>query len=524
MAFAATAQGGSLMIHENGYPRKSLSNVSPFVPQIAELINPACSLHVRAVSLPESALRGSDIRLFPAHETRKGTAAMDGIFQIGDNGTSASLSVARSDNFRILHGMPNTVSNNNFRALTRKDKFLAVCQSIALVPDVLKHVKSSDEMDVLAEITHAANHLLVNGNGRSELDIAVANAFKKEKGSHWRQCIANFLKKYPMRADPNNAKFSFIDLFAGVGGIRIAMQDAGGKCVFSSEIDTDSKVTYFRNFGEVPFGDINRFAGAEMTVDEIGRLVPDHDVLAGGFPCQPFSSAGVSSRSSLGRPHGFECQTQGTLFFNIARIVSVKKPRVVFLENVKNLVRHEGGKTISIIKATLTALGYNVNIRVINSQTEVPQKRERCFIVAVRNECGSFEFPSFDGNPLPLASILEKSVPAKYTISEKAWIGHQERSVRNKRRGAGFTVTLADIAKPANTILARYYKDGKECLLPQEGMPPRKLTPREIARVQGFPEHFKIHDADCKAYKQFGNSVPVPVVAKIAKAIAGLIV
>lgn len=305
-------------------------------------------------------------------------------------------------------------------------------------------------------------------------------------------------------------KFKFIDLFAGIGGFRLAMQSVGGTCVFSSEWNKDSQTTYFDNFGELPAGDITKICENE---------IPDHDVLCAGFPCQPFSLAGVSARTSLNTAHGFACETQGTLFFDVVRIVAAKRPAVIFLENVKNLVRHDKGNTFAIIKKAIEDLGYSFSYAVINAQTVVPQKRERCYIVCLRDNSAKFEFPDFQGEPIPLKTILDPNVPDTFTISDKLWAGHQRRTATNLARGAGFTAFCADIEKPANTLVARYGKDGKECLVPQQDKNPRMLTPRECARLQGYPESFRIPASKAAAYRQFGNSVALPVVTKIAEKI-----
>jgi DNA (cytosine-5)-methyltransferase 1 len=309
---------------------------------------------------------------------------------------------------------------------------------------------------------------------------------------------------------PEISKFKFIDLFAGIGGFRLAMQSMGGECVFSSEWNKDSQITYFENFGELPEGDITRISETD---------IPDHDVLCAGFPCQPFSLAGVSARTSLNTAHGFACQTQGTLFFDVIRIMAEKRPAVVFLENVKNLVRHDKGNTFAIIKKAIEELGYSFSYAIINAQTVVPQKRVRCYIVCLRDSAQAFEFPDFPGDPIPLKSILDQNVPETFTISDKLWAGHQRRTATNLARGAGFTAFCTDIEKPANTLVARYGKDGKECLIPQQDKNPRMLTPRECARLQGYPETFKIPVSKAAAYKQFGNSVALPVIKKIAEKI-----
>lgn len=315
---------------------------------------------------------------------------------------------------------------------------------------------------------------------------------------------------------PENPDFTFIDLFAGIGGFRIALQSQNGKCVFTSEIDSAARKTYEMNFGEVPFGDIREFTGDSITNNKLKQLIPDHQILAAGFPCQPFSLAGVSARNSLGKVHGFEDVNQGNLFFDIARIVSIKKPEVVFLENVKNFEKHDGGHTFQIVKETMEGLGYVVYSKVINAHQVVPQKRQRFYMVCFKNKKIKFNFPEFEGEPLKLKTILEKRVSSEYTISDKLWEGHQRRTAANLKRGTGFTAFLADLNKPANTLVARYGKDGKECLVPQKNKNPRKLTPRECARLQGFPENFKLPISNAPAYKQFGNSIAVPVVTAIA--------
>ncbi|WP_018293890.1 DNA cytosine methyltransferase [Mariprofundus ferrooxydans] len=310
---------------------------------------------------------------------------------------------------------------------------------------------------------------------------------------------------------PVKHAFRFIDLFAGIGGIRLGFQMNGGTCVFSSEYDKNAQATYKNNYGETPFGDITEIDPVE---------IPDHDILLAGFPCQPFSHAGVSARNSRGSKHGFECKTQGTLFFDIMRIALEKRPKVLFLENVRNIERHDKGNTFETIKESIKEIGYDFKHAIINSSTLVPQKRVRCYMVCFRSDLKKeFEFPDFEGLPLPLSSVLEEQVDDKFTISDRLWLGHINRTKRNIARGTGFTAHTADLSKPSNTIVARYGKDGKECLIPQEGKNPRLLTPRECARLQGFPENFLFPSAKTPAYKQFGNSVAVPVIEKIAATI-----
>ena len=300
--------------------------------------------------------------------------------------------------------------------------------------------------------------------------------------------------------------FKFIDLFAGVGGIRIAFEEIGGECVFSSEWDKYSQITYEANFGEKPHGDITQIETSE---------IPKHDVLLGGFPCQPFSNAGLK--------RGFE-DTRGTLFFDVARIVADKQPSVVLLENVKGFANHDKGKTLQVVTETLEDLGYNVFYKVLNARDfGVPQNRERIFIVGLhKRKLGSigFSFPKPLKKKTKLGQILEKNVDEKYTLSNKLWTGHKRRLKEHRARGNGFGYSLFnEESEYTSTISARYYKDGSEILVEQLGKNPRKLTPREAARLQGFPEKFVIPVSDVQAYKQFGNSVAVPVLRAIAKEI-----
>jgi DNA (cytosine-5)-methyltransferase 1 len=323
--------------------------------------------------------------------------------------------------------------------------------------------------------------------------------------------------QFPPVAEP---AFRFIDLFAGIGGFRLALQAQGGKCVFTSEWDKYAKHTYALNFGETPFGDIRQFTGPDITESEIRALIPNHDVLAAGFPCQPFSHAGVSARSSLGQNHGFSCEIQGTLFFDLVRIAKAKRPKVLLLENVRNLENHNKGDTFARIRRTIEQdLGYSFSYQIIDSSPLVPQRRKRCYMVCLRDKKVDFKFPEITGPALALGKFLEKKPAEKYTISDRLWLGHINRTRRNLDRGTGFTAFEADLTKPANTLVARYYKDGKECLIPQDGKNPRMLTPRECARLQGYPPEFLHHPTDTHAYKQFGNSVAVPVVKIIAKSV-----
>ena len=286
--------------------------------------------------------------------------------------------------------------------------------------------------------------------------------------------------------------------------MRIAFEKVGGECVFSSEWDKFAQQTYAANFGDTPHGDITQ---VELTE------VPRHDILIGGFPCQPFSHAGLK--------RGFE-DTRGTLFFDVARIIDHRKPSMVLLENVKGFTTHDKGRTMAVVKETLEELGYNVFHKVLNAKDfGLPQNRERVFIVAInKKKMGSigFEYPTPKKVETKLGDILDAKVDEKYTISNKLWAGHKRRLKEHRAKGNGFGYSLFNTKSPyTSTISARYYKDGSEILIEQKDANPRKLTPREAARLQGFPERFKIPVSDNQAYKQFGNSVAVPVIHAIAK-------
>ena len=301
--------------------------------------------------------------------------------------------------------------------------------------------------------------------------------------------------------------FNFIDLFAGIGGIRIPFQELGGKCVFTSEWDSFAQKTYRINFGGEIAGDITQ-------VD--AKDIPDFDVLLGGFPCQPFSQAGLRK--------GFS-DTRGTLFFDIERIMIEKRPKMFLLENVKQLKGHDKGRTFKVIEEHLKALNYSVNSQVLRAgDFGVPQNRERIYIVGFDRdyyelpEYFNFEFPTPPKTKTRLGDILEQEVDAKYTISQKLYDGHIRRKEKHKQKGNGFGFSLFNSeSEYTNTLSARYYKDGSEILIEQKGVLPRKLTPRECARLQGFPEEFIIPVSDIRAYKQFGNSVAVPVIRAIAE-------
>ncbi|RCW38849.1 DNA (cytosine-5-)-methyltransferase [Marinilabilia salmonicolor] len=311
---------------------------------------------------------------------------------------------------------------------------------------------------------------------------------------------------------PDKPKFKFIDLFAGIGGLRLAYQKEGGKCVFSSEYNKFAKVTYEANFGEVPFGDITK-------IDE--KQIPDHDVLLAGFPCQPFSIAGVSKKKSLGRQHGFLDETQGTLFFDIARIIKEKRPRAFMLENVKNLVSHDKGRTFEVIYNALDELNYTIHFRVLDGKYFVPQHRERIVIVGFDRNVfegkDDFQFPALPDPDKKIRDILDEEIEAKYTLSDKLWNYLQGYAAKHKAKGNGFGFGLTNLDGISRTMSARYYKDGAEILIPQEDVNPRRLTPRECARLQGFPDDYRIPVSDNQAYRQFGNSVVMPLMNAVAK-------
>ena len=306
-------------------------------------------------------------------------------------------------------------------------------------------------------------------------------------------------------------EFTFIDLFAGIGGMRIAFEKAGGRCVFSSEWNKFSQQTYETNFGDIPDGDITEIKAKD---------IPNHDILVGGFPCQPFSLAGVSSKKALGRKHGFEDETQGTLFFDIVRIIKEKKPKAFLLENVKNLKSHDKGKTFKVIMKKLQEdLEYDVHVKIVDASSVVPQHRERIFIVGFKKPM-DFKFPKMIDKRPVLADILEKKVDEKYTLKDGTWTSLQRHKEKHKAKGNGFGFNLVTNTKEiTKTLSARYYKDGAEILIAQKRKNPRKLTPRECASLMGFPKSFKIKVSDNQAYRQFGNAVVVPVVKEIAKEI-----
>jgi DNA (cytosine-5)-methyltransferase 1 len=306
----------------------------------------------------------------------------------------------------------------------------------------------------------------------------------------------------------------FIDLFAGIGGIRLGFEKAGCICAWANDHDKQCARTYIENFGNKEFvsADIKKIPSSD---------IPDFDILCAGFPCQPFSIAGIAKKKSLGKPHGFEDKIQGNLFHEIARIIMDKKPKAFFLENVKNLKNHDKEKTFATITETLENLGYSVFYQVINAKSLVPQNRERIYIIGFKNRVLDFKFPEIQSRNPKIKDILEENVPDKYTLTDPLWEYLQNYARKQREKNNGFGFGLVDLNSHSRTLSARYYKDGSEILIPQgEGENPRRLTPRECARLQGFPDSFRIPVSDTQAYKQFGNAVPVPVIEILAKTVA----
>lgn len=358
----------------------------------------------------------------------------------------------------------------------------------------------------------------------------------REAGERWRETLAEHaIRRTSPNADPKKAslrifpridfgelpfpplqtkpQFTFIDLFAGIGGFRIALQERGGKCVFSSEWEPHAKATYEQNFGETPFGDILNFTSQDDEAPIFQNSIPEHEILAAGFPCQAFSQAG--------KQLGFN-EARGTLFFEILKIAKARRPRVMVLENVKRLKTHDHGRTFDVITKSLHELGYKVYAKILRAYDYgLPQNRERIFIVAF-DEAIHFEFP-----PQPNArryncvgDILEPEVDDWYTISDRIYAGHKRRLREHRERGNGFGFSIIEpTAAYTNTISARYWKDGSEILIDQGSKNPRMLTPRECARLQGFDDRFLPHESRRYAYQQFGNSVPVVVVKALVDSI-----
>lgn len=368
-----------------------------------------------------------------------------------------------------------------------------------------------------------------------ELDVSARTLDRWEEGPIPNpglvlHALRNVLSVPPRVLSQPTGEFTFIDLFAGIGGTRLGLESAGGRCVFTSEYDKFCVQTYRANFRPE-----HAIAGDIRKVEP--ESIPDHDVLVAGFPCQPFSIAGVSKKNSLGRAHGFECDTQGTLFFDICRIIDSKRPMAFILENVRNLRSHDKGKTFSVIQDSLADLGYHFGHSVIDAGAWVPQHRERIFIVGFREptafEMSMVKVPT--GTHPTMSKILhpengseradgrytigpEAAVHQKYTLTSHLWKYLKDYAKKHKAAGNGFGYGKVTPESVARTLSARYFKDGSEILVSRGSKNPRRLTPRECARLMGFSDQFVIPVSDTQAYKQFGNSVVVPVVAAVANA------
>lgn len=391
-----------------------------------------------------------------------------------------------------------------------------------------------NQMAVLSQFLHnggiRGDDIEANAS-REKIVIAIQEFLERKKDVEnipeineeyaWR--VAENPLEYPLFADffnvpfpdPHPAQFTFIDLFAGMGGFRLAMQAQGGKCVFSSEWNKYAQKTYFANFGEMPFGDI--------TKESTKSYIPKHfDILCAGFPCQPFSIAGVSKKKSLGRETGFKDKTQGTLFFDVADIISRHRPKAFYLENVKNLTSHDKGNTFRVIRETLEELNYSIHHQVMDGQTYVPQHRERIMIVGFDRERyhgeEQFQFPEQHEADRSVSEILDPIADPKYTLSDKLWAYLQAYAEKHKAKGNGFGYGLVDLKGITRTLSARYYKDGSEILIPQgNGLNPRKLSPRECARLMGYPDQYRLDQvSDVQAYRQCGNSVIVPLITAVS--------
>lgn len=356
---------------------------------------------------------------------------------------------------------------------------------------------------------------------------------------------ATFTKLRSLKSD-SGGTFRFIDLFAGVGGFHLALASQGGHCVFASEMERSARLTYAMNFGLIPFGDIRtitRNPDGTPNLKNIKRQIPTADVIAAGFPCQPFSLAGVSSRLHHGLEHGLACDAQGTLFEDIILIARALQPKVLLLENVRNLASHDKGRTIKVIKDEISRAGYEIfpdkaskrgTWAVIDSRAVVGQRRKRVYFVCVRRDIvasnGPFNFPEFrlPTKPYTLASVLKSDDSMTnaekfehFSISQRLWRSHKARDARHRARKNGFSVNLMkDLEQPAPTLVSRYYKDGKDCLIPNRRnprRPPRMLTPRECSLLQTFPWSFWIHPAKSCAYRHFGNAITVEIARRVAQ-------
>lgn len=385
---------------------------------------------------------------------------------------------------------------------------------LAVFSHYLHNNDSVESEERKREVIHAIREFLEHKRESNEEEITDEYVTKVAEDPAAYGLFSDFFNvPFP---DPKEPRFTFIDLFAGIGGFRLAMQAQGGKCVFSSEWNKYAQKTYLANFGEMPFGDITK----EMTKSYIPR---NFDVLCAGFPCQPFSIAGVSKKRSLGRETGFKDKTQGTLFFDVADIISRHRPKAFFLENVKNLISHDKGNTFKVIRGTLEELRYSLHYLVMDGQAYVPQHRERIMIVGFDQDVfhgeEQFAFPEQKQSTRSIKEILEPDVDEKYTLSDKLWSYLQNYAEKHRAKGNGFGFGMVDLNGISRTLSARYYKDGSEILIPQTGgKNPRRLSPRECARLMGYPDEYCLNQvSDVQAYRQCGNSVVVPLITAVSE-------
>lgn len=387
-----------------------------------------------------------------------------------------------------------------------------------------------NQLAVLSHYLHN-NGCIQSEENKKEIIYAIREFLERKKGNKDEEITDEFVARVAENPieynlfsdffnipfpDPSEPRFTFIDLFAGMGGFRLAMQAHGGKCVFSSEWNKYAQKTYLANFGEMPFGDITK----EVTKSYIPQ---SFDILCAGFPCQPFSIAGVSKKKSLGRETGFKDKTQGTLFFDVADIISRHRPKAFYLENVKNLMSHDKGNTFQIIKGALEELNYSLHYLVMDGQTYVPQHRERIMIVGFNRDIyhgkEQFAFPEQKLATRSIKEILDPNVDDKYTLSDKLWSYLQNYAEKHRAKGNGFGFGMVNLNGISRTLSARYYKDGSEILIPQgDGMNPRRLSPRECARLMGYPDNYRLNQvSDVQAYRQCGNSVVVPLITAVSE-------
>jgi len=415
--------------------------------------------------------------------------------------------------------------------------------AVASLSSIYKVNWPSIELGAIAtHFAHQQNPLWGQLDGRVEFGLSALEVLKKQPLKSFNPTI---LKR---RKTDNWIDFTFMDLFAGIGGFHLALSSQGGTLAFASEIDNSARTTYAMNFGIVPFGDIRAFTrtqlGEPRPLREIARNIARADIIAAGFPCQPFSLAGVSSRNFHGIQHGLNCDAQGTLFEDILLVAKATKPDALILENVRNLASHDSGKTIRVIRNEITKAGYQIypewndskNWAVIDSLSVIGQRRKRVYMVCIRNDLarklaaskGSFQMPVFssNGRKHSLREVInsdnefsESTKFKMYGISNKLWSSHQKRDENHVLKNNGFRTNLmTDLDQPAPTLVARYYKDGKDCLIPHKdtNIPPRMLTPRECGLLQTFPQNFWIPGSKTPAYKQFGNAITVEVARIIA--------